>query len=148
MKEFFDESKEIMSKMPITVQKEVTIRALIKILLKNQISGVPVVDKEGKLEGIVSEKDVIRAIAELIRVNLSIDEIKENTGRYNWVEGIMSRDVITVTEESDALEVFRIMAKRRIHRIPIVADEKLVGIISSSDAYRLLEKMQKTDKAQ
>ena len=141
-------AKEIMSKMPITVQKEVTIRALIKILLKNQISGVPVVDKEGKLEGIVSEKDVIRAIAELIRVNLSIDEIRENPGRYNWVEGIMSRDVITVTEESDAVEVFRIMAKRHIHRIPVVQDEKLVGIISSSDAHRLLEKMQKTDGEQ
>ncbi len=140
-------AKEIMNKMPITVQKDLIIRQLIKILLKKQISGVPVVDQEGKLEGIVSEKDVIRAIAELIRINLSIDEIKENIGRFNWVEGIMSRDVITVTEETDALEIFQVMAKRRIHRIPIVQDEKLVGIISSSDAYRLLEKIQKTDEA-
>lgn len=130
-------ARDIMTTNVVTVNKELTIYQLIKVLLKNQISGVPVIDNNGKLEGIVSEKDVIRAVAELIKVNLSIDEINMKVGKLNWVEGIMTKNTITVTEEADAKEVFKIMAVKQIHRIPVVKNGKLVGIISSSDAHRL-----------
>lgn len=132
-------ARDIMTTNVVTVNKELTIYQLIKVLLKNQISGVPVIDNNGKLEGIVSEKDVIRAVAELIKVNLSIDEINMKVGKLNWVEGIMTKNAITVTEEADAKEVFKIMAAKQIHRIPVVKNGKLVGIISSSDAHRLFD---------
>ena len=133
--------RDVMTTELVTVNKELTIRQLIKVLQQNQVSGVPVVDPEGRLEGIVSEKDVIKAVAELIKVNLSIEEINRKVGKLNWVEGIMSKNVITVTGDMDAREVFKIMASKQIHRVPVVKNGILVGIVSASDAHRLIEKL-------
>ncbi len=130
--------KEIMTHEVLTVTKELSIRRLIKLLEKNRITGAPVVDEQGKLIGIVSSKDVIRAIDHLIRVHVSIDEQKDHKGRYNWVEGVMTTDVITVGEEDDVAEVFGTMVHRKIHRVPVVKDGKLVGIISSQDACKIV----------
>ena len=95
--------KEIMTHDVLTVTKELSIRRLIKLLDKNKITGAPVVDEQGNLIGIVSSKDVIRAIDHLIRVHVSIDEQQDHRGRYNWVEGVMTTNVITVNEEDDVL---------------------------------------------
>ena len=133
--------RDIMTTELVTVNKELTIRQLIKMLQQNQVSGVPVVDSEGRLEGIVSEKDIIRAVSELIKVNLSIEEINRKVGKLNWVEGIMSKNVITVTMDTDAREVFKIMASKQIHRVPVVKNGILIGIVSASDAHRLIEKL-------
>ena len=130
--------KELMTKSELTVKKNISIRKLVKLLIEHSITGVPVVDDDGKLIGIVSSKDVIRAIEHLIRVHVSIDEQQENRGKYNWVDGIMTRKVITVSEEDDVQKVFRTMVERKIHRVPVVKDGKPVGIISSHDACRLV----------
>ena len=130
--------KEIMTRDVHTVTKDLSIRRLIKMLDKNKITGAPVVDEHGKLIGIVSSKDVIRAIDHLIRVHVSIDEQQDHRGKYNWVEGVMSTNVISAKEEDDAREVFGTMVKRKIHRMPVVKEGKLVGIISSQDACRIV----------
>ena len=130
--------KEIMTHEVLTVTKELSIRRLIKLLEQNKITGAPVVDEQGKLIGIVSSKDVIRAIDHLIRVHVSIDEQKDHKGKYNWVEGVMTTDVISVSEEDDASEVFGTMVRRKIHRVPVVKNGKLVGIISSQDACKIV----------
>ena len=130
--------KELMTKSVLTVKKNVSIRKLVKLLIEHRITGAPVVDDDGKLIGIVSSKDVIRAIEQLIRVHISIDEQQEDRGKYNWVDGIMTRKVITVSEQDDVQEVFRTMVERKIHRVPVVKDGKPVGIISSHDACRLV----------
>ena len=130
--------KEIMTREVLTVTKELSIRRLIKLLEQNKITGAPVVDEQGKLVGIVSSKDVIRAIDHLIRVHVSIDEQKDHKGKYNWVEGVMTTDVISVSEEDDASEVFGTMVRRKIHRVPVVKNGKLVGIISSQDACKIV----------
>jgi len=130
--------KEIMTHDVLTVTKELSIRRLIKLLDKNKITGAPVVDEQGNLIGIVSSKDVIRAIDHLIRVHVSIDEQQDHRGMDNWVEGVMTTNVITVNEEDDVREVFATMVKRKIHRVPVVRDGKPVGIISSQDACRIV----------
>ena len=130
--------KEVMTREVLTVTKELSIRRLIKLLEQNKITGAPVVDEQGKLIGIVSSKDVIRAIDHLIRVHVSIDEQKDHKGKYNWVEGVMTTDVISVSEEDDASEVFGTMVRRKIHRVPVVKNGKLVGIISSQDACKIV----------
>jgi len=130
--------KEIMTRDVLTVTKDLSIRRLIKLLDKNKITGAPVVDEQGKLIGIVSSKDVIRAIDHLIRVHVSLDEQKEHKGKYNWVDGVMTTDVITADEEDDVREVFGIMLRRHIHRIPVVKEGKPVGIISSQDACKIV----------
>ncbi len=130
--------KELMTKNVLSVKKNISIRKLVKLLGEHSITGAPVVDDDGKLIGIVSSTDVIRAIDHLIRVHISIDEQQENKGKYNWVDGIMTSKVITVSEEDDVREVFHTLVERKIHRVPVVRDGKPVGIISSLDACRLV----------
>ena len=130
--------KEIMTRDVLTVTKDLSIRRLIKLLDKNKITGAPVVDEQGKLIGIVSSKDVIRAIDHLIRVHVSLDEQKEHKGQYNWVDGLMTTDVVTADEEDDVREVFGTMLRLQIHRIPVVKKGKPVGIISSQDACKII----------
>ncbi|MEA2062606.1 MAG: CBS domain-containing protein [Gemmatimonadota bacterium] len=130
--------KEIMTTELVTVTRDMTIRRFIKLLEKNNITGAPVVDEDGKLIGIVSGKDVIHAIDHLIQVHVSIDQQKEDKGRFNWVEGIMTSNVITCSEDDDVNEVFGTMVSRRIHRLPVVRDGKPVGIITSLDSCRFI----------
>ncbi len=130
--------KELMTKNVLSVKKNISIRKLVKLLGEHSITGAPVVDDDGKLIGIVSSTDVIQAIDHLIRVHISIDEQQENKGKYNWVDGIMTSKVITVSEEDDVREVFHTLVERKIHRVPVVRDGKPVGIISSLDACRLV----------
>jgi len=130
--------KELMTKNVLSVKKNISIRKLVKLLGEHSITGAPVVDDDGKLIGIVSSTDVIQAIDHLIRVHISIDEQLEKKGKYNWVDGIMTSKVITVSEEDDVREVFHTLVERKIHRVPVVKDGKPVGIISSLDACRLV----------
>ncbi|HUU28747.1 MAG TPA: CBS domain-containing protein [archaeon] len=130
--------KELMTRNVLAVKKDLSIRKLVKLLDKHKITGAPVVDDDGKLIGIVSSKDVIRAIDHLIRVHVSIEEQQENKGKFNWIEGVMTPNVITALEDDDVQDVFKIMVDRKIHRIPVVRDNKPVGIISSLDACKLL----------
>jgi CBS domain-containing protein len=130
--------KEIMTRDVLTVTKDLSIRRLIKLLDKNKITGAPVVDEQGKLIGVVSSKDVIRAIDHLIRVHVSLDEQKEHKGQYNWVDGLMTTNVVTADEEDDVREVFGTMLRLQIHRVPVVKEGKPVGIISSQDACKIV----------
>lgn len=130
--------KELMTKNVLSVKKNISIRKLVKLLGEHSITGAPVVDDDGKLIGIVSSTDVIQAIDHLIRVHISIDEQQEDKGKYNWVDGIMTSKVITVSEEDDVREVFHTLVERKIHRVPVVRGGKPVGIISSLDACRLV----------
>ncbi len=130
--------KELMTRTVLTVKKDLSVRKLVKLLEKNKITGAPVVDDDGKLIGIVSSTDVIRAIDHLIRVHVSIDEQKEDKGMFNWVEGVMTSKVITTSEDDDVQDVFKLMVERKIHRLPVVKDGRPIGIISSLDACRLV----------
>jgi CBS domain-containing protein len=130
--------KDLMSRNVVSVTKDMSIRKLIKLMEEHRITGAPVVDEAGRLIGIVSGKDIISAIDHLLRVQLSLDEQQEHKGRFNWVEGIMTREVLTASEEDDVRGVFSQMVERKIHRIPVVREGKPVGIISSQDACRLV----------
>lgn len=133
--------REVMNPNVVAVTRDMSIRKLIMVLDEHRITGAPVVDEEGRIVGIVSGKDIISAIDQLIRVQLSIDEQKDNKGRFNWVEGIMTTEVVTTDEDADAREVFRTMVRLKIHRIPVVRDGKPVGMVSSLDACRLVSGM-------
>lgn len=138
-------NKEIMTKDVITVRKNYTVRRLINILRKNHITGAPVVDDSGKLIGMVSVKDLISAVADLMRVNISPEEINRMKGRFNWVEGFMTSDVITANADDEVLDVFKLMVTKHIHRVPIMKGGELVGIISTSDAHKaILEYIKQT----
>jgi CBS domain-containing protein len=84
------------------------------LLIKNQISGVPVADEHGTIVGLVSEADIIAK-------------------KGKQVQAIMSEQVFSVGEETTVEEIAQLMTKHRIKRVPVMKDGKLVGIVSRAD---------------
>jgi len=131
-------AKDIMTTELITVHPDLSIRQLIKLMLEKSISGVPVVDEFNNLVGIISEKDIIKAVERLIKIKVSLDEQKEWQGGFNWVEGIMTKKVITVDEEDPVEKVCQVMSEHRIHRVPVMRGNKIVGIISTMNILKMI----------
>jgi CBS domain-containing protein len=108
---------ELMTSDVVTASPETPVAELARTLLKHQIGGMPVVDAAGVLVGMVSGFDVIS------KVGKSTAEI-------------MSRGVVSVTEESGVGDVVSLMGLHGIRRVPVVANGRIVGIISRSDLLR------------
>ena len=138
-------AKDIMTKEVITVTNETTVEELARLLIKNKISGAPVVDDSGNLTGIVTENDLISQnkrlhIPTVIRLFDSFilfgsgrmeDEIRKMAAVT--VGGICTKKVISVTEESSLEEVATLMSEKNIHLLPVVRDRAVVGIIGKAD---------------
>ena len=108
---------ERMTPPPAAVTGETTVKEALGIIEMHKLRHLPVLDDRGRLVGIVSEKDLLRA-----------DE-------DNRVEKVMTREVVTVTEYTALEEAARIMADHRISSLPVMRDGKLVGIITETDLF-------------
>lgn len=119
--------KSIMTKEVITVRPETPIYEAMQLLLKHRISGMPVVDEENRLRGILTEKDVLRIL--LYRTDV---ELKETVADY------MTKEVVSFTEDDSAILICQFFMKSPIRRVPIVRDGKLIGIVSRRDIISLI----------
>ena len=118
--------KSIMTIGVITVKADTPIYEALYLLAKNKISGIPVVDDEEQVVGVLSEKDVLKILFDKkLDVNSTVDDY-------------MSRDVICFTEEDGAIDVCKFFIRSNIRRVPIVKDNKLVGIVSRADIIPLI----------
>ncbi len=146
-------AKDIMTKEVITVKRYTELRDLIRILHQNDITGVPVVDDNNIIVGIVSEKDVIRAqvinryevenhedIYDLFLPSYSeVETDFVETTSYHWVEQIMTKNVLKVKVDTSVKEIASLMAKHHFHRLPVVDKENhIVGIITTIDMLKLI----------
>lgn len=113
--------KSIMTTNVLTVTPQTPIHEALNILVKNKISGLPVVNDKNEVIGILSEKDVLEI---LVDKNLHIKKI---VGDY------MSVNVTCFKEEDNAIDVCKFFIKTPFRRVPIVRDGKLVGIVSRHD---------------
>lgn len=146
-------AREIMSRDVITVSPEEKVDTAARILLENKISGLPVVDANHRVVGIITEKDLIIRASEL-KVPFYItlfDSIifLENPIRFNndvkkyiatQVKDAMTRKVFVVEEDTPVDEIVEIMQKRAVNRVPVVRNDKLVGIITRNDILKTLVK--------
>ena len=107
-------AKDVMTRDIITVRASTKVKDLAMILIKNQISGAPVVDKNGNILGIVSEADIVAK-------------------RGKDAKAIMSKKVVTVREDASVEEIARLMMTHAIKRIPVTDDGKIIGIVSRAD---------------
>ncbi len=135
-------AKDIMTADVITIAPSLAVERIAQLLLSCNISGVPVVDAEGALVGLVSEGDLIRRDGDPERgrswwLNLftgpeerARDYVKSHGRR---AEEVMTREVITVGEETPVGEIARLLEKRRIKRVPVVRDGRVVGIVSRAN---------------
>jgi len=113
--------KNIMTTDVITVNPATPIYEALDLLTKNKVSGLPVVDQNREVVGILTEKDVLKIL------------IDQKVHIKTKVEDYMTSDVICFTEEDNAVEICKFFVKHNIRRVPIIRDGKLVGIVSRRD---------------
>jgi len=141
-------ASDIMTRNVATVTPETRIEALCDLLRERKISGAPVVDAEGLLVGIVSKDDVLFRVRGFDSESRQTADIKQlftsgfvgfdqGGGGPSIVSEIMTRGVISADEDAAVDELCRLMWERRIHRVPIVRDGVLVGIVSALDICRV-----------
>ncbi|NEU96150.1 CBS domain-containing protein [Bradyrhizobium uaiense] len=133
---------QIMTKNVVTVTPRTAIEDAANIMLRNHVSGLPVVDG-GKLVGIVSESDFLRrgeigtgrkrsAILQfLFGSGRAADDFVHERGRR--IEDVMTLDPVTVKEQTPLEELVRLMEKKDIKRLPVMRGKELVGIVTRSN---------------
>jgi len=143
-------AKEIMNKKVITIKKDASIEELSELLVNNKISGVPVLDEDGNLIGIVSEGDIIVQNSDLhfpryfklldaIIYLESLNKFKLSLQKHlaTKVEDIMTVKVKTVDEDTTINDIADMMLDSRVNRLPVMdKNNKLVGIITRADIVR------------
>jgi CBS domain-containing protein len=139
--------KDIMVKEVITIQKDASVEELSELLINNKISGVPVVDTDGKLAGIATEGDLIIKDSDLhfpryfklldsIIYLESLNKFKKNLKKFlgTKVEDVMTAEIKTVKEDTQITEAANIMIKYNINRVPVLdSKDELVGIVTRAD---------------
>ena len=144
-------ASDIMTTDVITVKKDTSLKDLAKILYKNHINGVPVVDDDGLLLGIICESDLIRkdkklhiptvvAIFDAVVYLESPKSIEKEFKRISatTVEDLYTKKAISVDEKTPIDEIATIMTQKKIYTIPVMDGDLLVGIIGKADLIRTL----------
>ena len=127
--------KERMSRPALTVHPEMPIWDAHRLMRKENVRRFPVVDKRGRLVGIISEKDLLNA-APSQATSLSMHEINYLLSRIT-VEKVMTKKVITVEEGTPLEDAARIMADLKIGGLPVTRDGEVVGIITETDLFKI-----------
>lgn len=148
-------ARDIMNPDVLTVQDDMSVVELASFLTEMEISGAPVVDKEGRLLGVVSVTDIVHGNTEGIDIpleessakffhgweqRLSLEEVRQLhvESDQSRVRNIMTPTVYSVSEETTVPEIAETMISSRIHRVLVMKEDKLVGIITSLDMLKLL----------
>jgi len=127
-----------MSHPVITIPPDMPILDALNMMRTEHVRRVPVV-KNGKLVGIVSDKDLLNA-SPSAATTLSVHEVNYWLSKIT-VDEVMTRDVITVSTDTPIEEAARIMADNKIGGLPVMRDGKLVGIITETDLFKILLEM-------
>jgi CBS-domain-containing membrane protein len=144
---------DVMTPSVLVAIPEMTVQAAAKLLAENHISGMPVVDTAGQVIGMISEGDLLH------RTEIDTDA-EANGQRRSWwldflastrelastyvkehartVRDVMSGTVVSVAEDTPLAEIANLLERRRIKRVPVMRDGKLVGIVSRSNLIRAL----------
>ena len=127
--------KERMSRHPITILPNTSLHEALSIMREENVRRLPVVNKKDKLVGIVLEKDLLYA-SPSPATSLSIYEMHYLVSKIT-VDELMTREVITVTEDCPLEEAARIMVDNSIGGLPVMRGDQLVGMITESDLFKM-----------
>lgn len=138
------QAAQVMTFGAATIKPDASIREAARMMLDHRISGLPVVDDGGNLVGIITEGDLLSAITgdrhRRRWLEFILDPAKSDASRQvqpaQKVADIMSTRVITATEDTPVHEIVKKMKTNGIKRIPVVKDNKVVGIVSRADLLR------------
>ena len=139
---------DVMTRKVVSIKPNASIAEMVRLMLDNRISGLPVIDDRGDLVGIVTEGDCLRRA-----------ETGTERKRPRWLEfligpsrlaaeyihahsrkiaEVMTQPPITITEDTPLDEIVHLMETRRIKRLPVMRDGKVVGIVSRADLLHAL----------
>lgn len=142
-------ARDIMTRELVIARPDMGIEEVAGLLLRHGISGLPVVDAAGRLVGMVTEADLLARTAEL-----DLPAFFPLLGGVIWlehprrfeeqlrkatatrVEDVMSREVLTVDEDTPVREIATLMVKKEINRVPVVRGGRPVGIVAREDIVR------------
>ena len=134
------QAKDVMTIDVVTVSPDTEVSDIAKLLLERHISALPVVNSEGQVLGIVSEGDLLHRretdtekhrnwwLGFLVGSEQRATEYSKSHGTK--ASEIMSREVVTVNEDAQLGDIAELLEVRRIKRVPVLRDGKLVGIVS------------------
>jgi len=136
-------AKDVMTHCLVSIAPDAPIRDAIARMISHQVSGMPVIDKDGTLVGMISESDFLRRAEmhteapqrrwlELLLGPASVaDEYARSHGRT--VKEVMSAEIVTAGKETPLSDIVGLMEEHGIKRVPIVEDGHVVGIVSRAD---------------
>lgn len=127
------EAKNIMATNIICVKKETGIYEAIRELVENNITGLPVVNDDMTLAGIISEKDVLSLLC----------NIEDKPGK---VEDFMTKSIVCFNENDSLVDIAECFMQHHFRRVPILSEGKLAGIISRKDIIAYILKLRHRDK--
>lgn len=140
-------AKDIMKTGVVTIRDNGSVDEAVKLMLDTHISALPVVDSDDALVGLISEGDLIRRLRDAGEERRSWwlelfsgagdarDYVKARSHR---VGDVMTRNLVTVEEDTSVSEIARTLETRRIKRVPVLRDGEIVGIVSRADLVRAL----------
>jgi acetoin utilization protein AcuB len=131
--------RERMSTNPVTIPANLPITEALRVMRQSDVRRLPVLDENGRLVGIVSEKDLLYA-SPSPATSLSIYEMHYLLSRL-LVSELMITDVITIGPDTPVEEAARIMSDHKIGGLPVMEGDKLVGIITETDVFTVLLEM-------
>ncbi len=141
-------AQDVMVRDVVTVGPDTDVADAVKLLIKHDISALPVVDVDGNLVGILSEADFLERgelgaehhhpwwVETLMPASKLAEEFAKAHGKK--VSELMSTDVISASEDTPVSEIAALLEHYRIKRVPIVSDGKVVGIVSRSNLMQAL----------
>ncbi len=151
-------AKDIMTRNVITVRGELKVNDLIDLFIDNGISSAPVVDKKGKLIGIVTKTDIIGHFMDLdldLTVKMGLKDLMDSTPDLENlsitseiqldVGQIMTPDPITARESWTVEKLAEAMLDNRVHRLVVTKGKKLTGIVSTIDIISYVAGRKKND---
>jgi len=141
-------ARDVMVRAVVTTSPDTTVEKLARLMINLRISGVPVLDGDGRLVGIVTEGDLLRRAetgterhrsrwSELFSSNsrLAAEYIKSHAKR---VADLMTREVVSIDEMATLAEIADLLETKHIKRVPVVHDGRIVGIVSRADPLQVL----------
>lgn len=143
------QAQDVMARNVLTVMPKTRIEVALDLMLKHKVSGLPVLNEDGKMVGIISEGDFLRRhetgtdshhrskmLSFLIGPGKEAAEFVQTNSRE--VGDLMTKHVRSVAETATLEDVVAIMEKHRVRRVPVMKGDRLVGIVSRADLLRAL----------
>lgn len=143
--------KDIMDKYPVTVLPDTPVKEIADLLTKHHITSIPVVNEDNALQGIVSEGDLLYKkvrphaphYVNLLGASIFYGGLSAYNANFKKllameVKDLMTKDVIVAYEEEDVEDVATVMLERHLKMVPVVKEDRVVGVMSRSDIIQLI----------